>query len=192
MNSAAVNLLGFESEKTEFNLMNMIFPEDAENITNSFKSLLKNGFITDLEIKIKTKLNELKVVHINASIVYDKGVPVAAQGIVRDVTKLKEEEAISELINDIAQAILGKLDIYKIAYQITDKIAKFLKSEDCVIYLYHEDEQTLEQIAAYGENLKEKKQLINKIFNFRINCILFFIKTIIVSHFPIPTCHLVN
>ena len=164
MNSAAVNLLGFESEKTEFNLMNMILAEDAENVSNSFKSLLKNGFITDLEIKIKTKLNELKVVHINASIVYDKGVPVAAQGIVRDVTKLKEEEAISELINDIAQAILGKLDIYEIAYEITDKIAKFLKSEDCVIYLYHEDEQTLEQIAAYGENLKEKKQLINKIF----------------------------
>ena len=164
MNSAAVNLLGFESEKTEFNLMNMIFPEDAENITNSFKSLLKNGFITDLEIKIKTKLNELKVVHINASIVYDKGVPVAAQGIVRDITKLKQEEAIAELINDIAQAILGKLDIYEIAYEITDKIAKHLKSEDCVIYLYQEDEQTLEQIAAYGENLNENKQLINKIF----------------------------
>ena len=164
MNSAAVNLLCFENEKKEFNLMNMILAEDAENVSNSFKSLLKNGFITDLEIKIKTKLNELKVVHINASIVYDKGVPVAAQGIVRDVTKLKEEEAISELINDIAQAILGKLDIYEIAYEITDKIAKYLKSEDCVIYLYHEDEQTLEQIAAYGENLKEKKQLINKIF----------------------------
>ena len=164
MNSAAVNLLCFENEKKEFNLMNMILAEDAENVSNSFKSLLKNGFITDLEIKIKTKLNELKVVHINASIVYDKGVPVAAQGIVRDVTKLKKEEAISELINDIAQAILGKLDIYEIAYEITDKIAKYLKSEDCVIYLYHEDEQTLEQIAAYGENLKEKKQLINKIF----------------------------
>jgi PAS domain S-box-containing protein len=164
MNSAAVNLLGFESEKTEFNLMNMIFPEDAENITNSFKSLLKNGFITDLEIKIKTKLNELKVVHINASIIYDKGVPVAAQGIVRDITKLREEELVVELINNIAQAILGKLNIYEIAYEITDKIAKFLKSEDCVIYLYHEDEQTLEQIAAYGEKLNENKQLINKIF----------------------------
>ena len=43
MNNAAVNLFGFESEKVDFNLTDMVFPSDTEVITNSFKKLLKKG-----------------------------------------------------------------------------------------------------------------------------------------------------
>jgi PAS domain S-box-containing protein len=163
MNSAAVKLLEFESEQQDDNLMNMVFPEDYEVVTKSFKSLIKDGSITNFEIKIKTKQNKIKLVHINASIIYDKGIPVAAQGIVRDITKSKEDELVVQLINNIAQSILGKLDIYEIAFEITDKIANYLDSNDCVIYLYHEESHTLEQIAAYGEKLDKHNRLVNKI-----------------------------
>jgi PAS domain S-box-containing protein len=163
MNSAAVKLLEFESEQQDDNLMNMVFPEDYEVVTKSFKSLIKYGSITNFEIKIKTKQNKIKLIHINASIIYDKGIPVAAQGIVRDITKSKEDELVVQLINNIAQSILGKLDIYEIAFEITDKIANYLDSNDCVIYLYHEESHTLEQIAAYGEKLDKHNRLVNKI-----------------------------
>jgi PAS domain S-box-containing protein len=163
MNSAAVKLLEFESGQQDDNLMNMVFPEDYEVVTKSFKSLIKDGSITNFEIKIKTKQNKIKLVHINASIIYDKGIPVAAQGIVRDITKSKEDELVVQLINNIAQSILGKLDIYEIAFEITDKIANYLDSNDCVIYLYHEESHTLEQIAAYGEKLDKHNRLVNKI-----------------------------
>ncbi|MBT8325837.1 MAG: PAS domain S-box protein [Winogradskyella sp.] len=163
MNNAAIHLLGFENDKVDFNLMDMVLPSEYDRVAKSFKTLLKKGTLTDFEIEIKTKNEELKIVHINASIIYDKDIPVAAQGIIRDITLTREKEFVVEVINDIAQSILGKFDLYEIAYQITDKIATYLESNDCVIYLYHEDENTLEQISAYGEKLDENNQLVNKI-----------------------------
>ena len=163
MNNAAVSLLGFKSANEDYNLMGMVFPEDYERIAKSFKELLKKGSLTDFEIDIKTRQGHRKIVHINASIIYDKEIPVAAQGIIRDITFAREKEFIVEVINEIAQSILGKFDLYEIANEITDKIAKYLESDDCVIYLYHEEDSTLEQISAFGEKLDNNNQLVNKI-----------------------------
>ena len=163
MNNAAVGLLGFKDDKVDFNLMEMVLPEAYLSVSNSFKTLIKEGTLTDFEVEILTQQGEKKMVHINASVIYDKEIAVAAQGIIRDITTAKEKELVVEVINDIAQSILGKFDLYEIAYQITDKIAKYLQSNDCVIYLYHESDNTLEQISAYGEKLDENSRLVNKI-----------------------------
>ncbi|WP_299551199.1 PAS domain S-box protein [Seonamhaeicola sp.] len=289
MNDAAVNLLGFDNPKEDYNLMDMARPNDIELVTESFKTLLKEGSITDFYINIITKKKEEKLVHINASIIYDKGAPVAAQGIVRDVTEAKrnaelieeqkkeldvivqnsslgivltesgnivrtneafqkllgyseselskltikdislkedfplsrdflmkmdsgkidnfvvqkrykkkdgsvvwaktnvnavrsstgdikyqvalveditsdrERSLIIDMINDLAKAILGKMDIYEIAWEITHNIAEYLNTDDCVIYLVDQDQGTLEQIAAYGEKVTANHQIINKI-----------------------------
>ena len=163
MNNAAVSLFGFENEKVDFNLNDMVFPSDIKKVFKSFENLMKEGILTDFEITIKNNINEIKLVHVNASIIYEKGEAVAAQGIIRDITTVREKELVIEVINDIAQSILGKFDIYEIAYQITDKIAKYLESQDCVIYLYNDTDNTLEQISAYGEKLDENSQIVNKI-----------------------------
>jgi PAS domain S-box-containing protein len=162
MNDAALKLLGFENDKIEFNLMGLVSPNDYERVGESFQTLLKTGTLTNFEIKIKTNENIKKYVHVNASLIYDQDIPVAAQGIIRDITSIKENELIVEVINNVAKSILGKLDIYEIAYEITDKIANYLNSDDCVIYLYNKESQTLEQIAAYGQKPINKKQLLNK------------------------------
>ena len=289
MNDAAVNLLEFDSPKEEYNLLDMARPQDIKLVTESFKTLLKEGSITDFYIKIITKKKKEKLVHINASIIYDKGQPVAAQGIVRDVTEAKrtaelieeqkkeldvivqnsslgivltesgnivttneafqnllgyseselshltikdvslkedfpisrdylmkmeagkidnfvinkrykkkdgsvlwaktnvnavrnstgaikyqvalieditsdrEKSLIIDMINDVAKSILGKMDIYEIAWEITNNIAEYLNTEDCVIYLVNEDKGNLEQIAAYGEKVNTNNQIVNKI-----------------------------
>ncbi|MGZ0016158.1 PAS domain S-box protein [Yeosuana sp. AK3] len=163
MNDAALKLLGFENDKVQFNLMSLVSPSDYERVNKSFYKLLNSGTLTNFEIKIVTNDKVKKYVHVNTSIIYDKEQPVAAQGIIRDITSAKENELIVEVINNIAQSILGKLDIYEIAYEITDKIANYLHTEDCVIYLYSEQDNSLEQIAAYGEKLDNRKQLKNKI-----------------------------
>lgn len=163
MNDAALKLLGFENDKIEFNLMNFVRQSDYERVNKSFYKLLNSGTLTNFEIKINTNNDIKKYVHINASIIYDKEVPVAAQGIIRDITTLKENELIVEVINNIAQSILGKLDIYEIAHEITHKIANYLNSDDCVIYLYNESNKTLEQIAAYGDKLNKNNEIKNKV-----------------------------
>ena len=108
MNDAAVSLLGFGDNKEEFNLIKMVHPDESERVQKSFKKLLKKGAITDFHVNIITKNKESKIVHINASIIYDQGIPVAAQGIVRDITKIKaDEEQLIESENRLSTLILN-------------------------------------------------------------------------------------
>ncbi|GAA3612154.1 PAS domain S-box protein [Flavivirga amylovorans] len=108
MNDAAVDMLGFDNAKENFNLIKMAAPEETKRVTDSFKLLLKNGAITDFFLNIITRKKESKLVHINASVIYDKGVPVAAQGIVRDITIAKQnEEELIESENRLSTLILN-------------------------------------------------------------------------------------
>jgi len=108
MNDAAVSLLGFCDNKEEFNLIKMVHPDESERVQKSFKKLLKKGAITDFHVNIITKTKESKIVHINASIIYDQGIAVAAQGIVRDITKIKaDEEQLIESENRLSTLILN-------------------------------------------------------------------------------------
>ncbi|QDO94522.1 PAS domain S-box protein [Formosa sediminum] len=108
MNNAAIDLLGFENEKVDFNLMNMVSPQDFERVSQSFQNLLKLGTLTDFEINITTFLKEVKLVHVNASIIYHAGKPFAAQGIIRDITKDREaEDKLIESENRLATLIIN-------------------------------------------------------------------------------------
>ena len=45
--------------------------------------------------------------------------------LIEDITLEREQSIIIEIINDIAKGILGKIDIYEIAWEITNNISKF-------------------------------------------------------------------
>ncbi len=108
MNDAAVDLLGCDSIKSYFNLMDLVHPEDLQSVAESFQKLLVKGSITDFNLKIITQKKEEKLLHLNGSIIYDNGQPVAAQGIVRDITKAKEAEIqLIESENRLATLILN-------------------------------------------------------------------------------------
>jgi PAS domain S-box-containing protein len=108
MNEAAVELLGCDSIDSYFNLMDLVHPEDLQSVAESFQKLLVKGSITDFNLKIVTQKQEEKLLHLNGSIIYDKGQPLAAQGIVRDITKAKEAEIqLIESENRLATLILN-------------------------------------------------------------------------------------
>lgn len=290
MNDAAIDLFGYDIDDEDLNVLNLIYKEDYTYAMDSFMQLSEKGSFTDYTARIFTKQKEVKWVHINASVVYDKQKkPIAAQGVIRDITESKytaelieeqkkqldvivenapfgialtqfgkmlktnkafqdllgyteeelkettvqnisviedypesrihiekmdsgiidnfvidkrykkkdgsmiwaktnvnavrdhsgitkyqvalieditserEKTLIIDMINEVAKSILGKVNIYEIAWEITNSIAKFLGTEDCVIYLVNNKEKTLEQIAAYGEKIDESNKIINKI-----------------------------
>ncbi|TGV00662.1 PAS domain-containing sensor histidine kinase [Flavivirga rizhaonensis] len=108
MNEAAVDMLGFDDAKENFNLMKLAAPKETKRVADSFRSLLEKGSITDFFLNIITRKNESKLVHVNASVIYDKGIPVAAQGIVRDITIAKQnEEQLIESENRLSTLILN-------------------------------------------------------------------------------------
>jgi len=290
MNTVAIDFFGYDISQEKLNIVNLIYPEDAEYAFTSFKTLVEEGAFTNYTARILTKKKEVKWVQINATVIYDKNEePIAAQGIVRDITETKhnselleeqkkeldiivqnsslgimltqhgkilrtnkalqrllgysekefskftvkdisnpddfsedekyrkkidfgeinnyvstkrykkkngtyvwtktninavrnrfksikyqvtiienitlemKQTLIIDMINDLAKSILGKNNIYEIAWEMTQKIAEYLGTNDCVIYLVNDKKNTLEQIATYGLKLGENKKIKNKI-----------------------------
>jgi PAS domain S-box-containing protein len=163
MNDAAVNLFGYDIKKEKINASNLVFENDYKYAIRSFSKLKKNGQFKDYEARIITKSNEIKWVHVNASIVYDnQNNPLAAQGIVRDITLERENEENVKAINNVAKSILGKIDVYEIGWEIVNIIADYLEANDCVIYKFNNETKSLDQIAALGNKINQQ-QIINKL-----------------------------
>ncbi|MCK8479329.1 PAS domain-containing sensor histidine kinase [Psychroserpens algicola] len=109
LNEAATKLFGYDISKESLNVQNLIFKDDYDYAMNSFHQLKSNGFFKDYEARVYTKSKEVKWLHINASVVFDKKKrPIAAQGIVRDITDQKaSEEKLIESENRLAALILN-------------------------------------------------------------------------------------
>lgn len=67
-----------------------------------------------------------------------------------------------DIINTLVKSILGKNNYYDIAWEIVVNVTNYLKCEDCVVYLIREDGRSMEQIAAFGNKVDEKK-IINQL-----------------------------
>lgn len=179
MNDPAVSLLGFKDVNENFNLLEMVKPSEMERVAESFQLLLKKGSLTDFQVTIITKNKEEKLVHINASIIYDNGKPVAAQGIVRDITKAKDdvnkliesENRLATLILNLDSGILLEDENRKIVLTNNKFCELFgiplsaeqLKGQDCTDaaeqnkVLFNDPELFLSKI---DKLLKDKKQIL--------------------------------
>lgn len=163
MNDVAEVFFDFKISESVVNIKELVYKEDYAYAIQSFSELLKYGTFSDYVSRIITKKNEIKWVNINASIIYDKNKkPIAAQGIIRDITKKREEQLILDLVNNTAKSVLGKEDIGEIAWEMSSNIANFLGTKDCIIYLADNKKRILEQIAAFGEKKEESNIVKNK------------------------------
>lgn len=87
MNESAVKLFGFQ-QNDAVNLLDVIVEEDYDFALKSFDELLENGKLIDFEVRVNTKYNSIKLVHVNSNLVYDEAQkPIAVQGIIRDITR---------------------------------------------------------------------------------------------------------
>lgn len=104
MNDSANAFLGIEKD-TPVNLASLVHPDFLEYTTQSFSSLMKVGLIKNYRSKLILPSGSLRWVQINASLVYDETRrPIAAQGIVRDITtemEVKERLAAQKRQLDI-------------------------------------------------------------------------------------------
>ncbi|MGB5378905.1 PAS domain-containing sensor histidine kinase [Muriicola sp.] len=95
MNAAASQLLGYDLAYEKFNLQQLVHPEYIEYTKESFQQLYKVGTLKNYRAKILVKDKSVRFVQVNSSLIYDKDRnPIAAQGIIRDITKENEVEAL--------------------------------------------------------------------------------------------------
>ena len=164
MNDNAISLFGYDHHIEKINIINLLYQEDLRDAMNSFSIFLKEGRFSDYTARVITKNKDIKWVNINGSIVYDKNnKPIAAQGVIRDITVQREKRLILDMISNIMQSILGKEDLFEIAWEISSSIAHYLSTDDCVIYLVDNKMKTLEQVAGYLNKATSSKQVLNKV-----------------------------
>ncbi|SDS06832.1 PAS domain S-box-containing protein [Polaribacter sp. KT25b] len=163
MNDVAEKFFGYNTSE-KLNAAKLVYSEDYQYAINSFSILIDKGYFTNYTARIITKNNDIKWVNINGSIIYDNlKKPIAVQGIIRDITAEREKRLIVDMINNIMKSILGKENIYEIAWEISSSIATYLDTNDCVIYLVNEATKSLEQITAYHSKAIPNKPVLNKV-----------------------------
>lgn len=164
MNDNAKDLFGYNLHKEKVHIKSLLYREDLRYAKDSYSKLIANGYFSNYTARIIAKNKEVKWVNINASVVYDKNnKAIAAQGIIRDITVQRERRLVLDMINDILKSILGKDNLYEIAWEISSSISKYLSTNDCVIYLVDDKTKTLEQIAAYNKKAVPGEKFLNKV-----------------------------
>ena len=97
MNQAAKLFLGFDTEKEDFYAAQLVHHEYLMATLQSFGLLQEVGILKNFKTKINIKSGVSRFVQVNANLIYDaSGMPIAAQGVLRDVTNVEEVSAILE------------------------------------------------------------------------------------------------
>lgn len=109
MNEAAERLLECSNKTALINLLTLVHPESRDSVPKAFNTLYYEGAVTSYQVSILTKSGKKKLIDINASLIFnEQNKPIAAQGIVRDITKEKEaEKQLIESENRLATIILS-------------------------------------------------------------------------------------
>jgi len=109
MNEAATSLLGYDLKKEKINLYRLVHRKDKIKVREGVKELIREGVLTRFQLRIVTKDLKQKIVQINFSTIYDEDKkPIAAQGIVRDITKqIKDEALLVSSENRLATLVLN-------------------------------------------------------------------------------------
>ncbi|MEO1712174.1 MAG: PAS domain S-box protein, partial [Bacteroidota bacterium] len=111
-NKAASNLVELENpEKKKYKLLEFIHPDDRKKAQRYAISRQKNGFFSDLELRILTSTGTVKYVQINSNAIYEEGVYQGARDVIRDVTGQKlAERQLQENESKLRQVIDTSLD----------------------------------------------------------------------------------
>ena len=91
MNNSAKDFLGYDHTKEKINLAKMVHKDYVDYTVKSFNFLIEVGTLKNYRAKIILRDTSEKHVQINANMIYDPtGKPIAAQGIIRDISQETE------------------------------------------------------------------------------------------------------
>jgi PAS domain S-box-containing protein len=98
MNEAAFTLLEYNFSDEPVNILKLVGKDDYIYAIRSFRKLIKDGHFSDFNVRLRTKSGKLKLIQVNSNLIYnEKEKPVAAEGILRDIT---EEHKIRTLLEE--------------------------------------------------------------------------------------------
>jgi PAS domain S-box-containing protein len=156
MNDAAIELFGYNSKEEKVNVNNLIYSEDTEYASESYNELTEKGFFSNFTTRILTKDKKVKWVQVNGSLIYDRQKnPIAAQGIIRDISVLKSLEQQKEKIRKELEKSNNELQEY--AHIVSHDLKTPLRSIDALVsWIKMDNTGKLDEITTQNLELIEK------------------------------------
>lgn len=143
MNHSAREFLGYDHTKEPVNLANLVHPEYAEYTLKSIKFLIEVGTLKNYRAKIIIKNGSDRFVQINSSLIYDEsGRPIAAQGIIRDISR---ETEIKHLLAEQKKQLDIIVENSPLGIVLTDQ-GKIIKANPTFTHLLEYSENELKQL----------------------------------------------
>lgn len=171
MNDVAEELFGFNIREETLNFTQLIHPSDTEYAYESFEILKNKGSFNNFTTRIVTKKKQIKWVQINVTLVNNNsGKPIAAQGIVRDITQIKKLELQKEDILKDLKNSNEQLEEY--AHIVSHDLKSPLRSIDALISWIKSDnkdnfdETTSSNFVLIEETLETMDTLISNILEY--------------------------
>lgn len=171
LNNAAIELFGYNANDKVLNVNSLIYKDDYNYAIESFLTLTEQGFFTNYKARVYTKFKGVRWVHINASIVYNKDKqPIAAQGIVRDITDRKNLESQKEkLLQELEKS---NEELHEYAHIVSHDLKSPLRSINTLVSWIREDNEgrlddtTLENFGHIENTLEKMELLISDLLNY--------------------------
>ncbi|MGH1385050.1 sensor histidine kinase [Kordia sp.] len=171
MNDAASDLFGYNIEEEALNVTCLIYPEDTAYAFDSFSQLVENGRFSNYTARIFTKKKEVRWVQINANLIFDKSnKPIAAQGIIRNITELKNLEEQKEKIRHALEK--SNNELYEYAHIVSHDLKSPLRSIDALVSWIKMDNEgkldadTLQNLQLIEGTLETMESLISNILEY--------------------------
>ncbi len=138
MNDAATELFGYNLKENKINVTKLIHKDDFQYAMTSFQELIRKGSFSDYQARVYTKNKGVRTVHINASLILDKkNNPIAAQGIVRDITKKLELESDRKFL--IKSLEKNNIELKNFAHIVSHDLKSPLRSINALVNWLRED-----------------------------------------------------
>ncbi|MBL4605725.1 MAG: PAS domain-containing protein, partial [Flavobacteriaceae bacterium] len=152
-----------EEELAELTVKDVSLKDDVEE-SMKFMKELSSGNIDHFSINKRYRSKSGRIIWAKTNVGAVRRIDGSVKylvALIEDITEELKQGSLLEALNNLMASILGKTNIYDIAWEITKNTIGLLGFEDCVIYLLDKEKQELNQIAAYGD----KKALNNEILN---------------------------
>jgi len=163
MNVSAKDFLGYDNGLEDLNLAQLVHKDFMTYTAESMQSLLEIGILKNYRAKIIIKDGTTKWVQINASLIYDTNKkPIAAQGILRDIT---QEMEIKELLSEQRKQLDIIVENSPLGIVLTDN-GKIIKANATTTNLLGFTEQELKTMhvkdISAAENTEESLKLVKQ------------------------------
>ncbi len=164
-NAAMQKLLGYTAEELNMlDIKDISLKEDHE-ASDEYMHKLDTGELEKFTVNKRYKTKDGKIIWAKTSVASVKGEDTNERfqvALIEDLTEELKQGALLEALNSLMASILGKTSIHEIAWEITKNTIGLLGLEDCVIYLLNKETNSLNQIAAYGDEKSSEGTIINK------------------------------